>query len=114
MKQNFLFIFVACLLSASSFAADSKKAATPAQPKSQFNANVYEQSDGVQSFSAVVKVVREVQGETEVFFEGRQGFYTLENSSLQERLIKSQQKARPVSVQVEPTARKIISAEFKD
>ncbi len=95
-------------------AAATAKPAAPTKAKSQFNSQVYEQSDSTESFSAVVKVVREVQGETEVFFQGHQGYYVLGNPSLQERLVKSQQKSRPVSVQVDVNARKILNVEFKD
>jgi len=103
------------LISFSSFAAEpSKPAAASAKPKSQFNSQVYEQTDSVETFSAVVKVVRQVQGETEVFFEGRQGFYVLGNESAQERLIKSQQKKKPVRVEIETGSRKILKADFQD
>jgi hypothetical protein len=94
-------------------AADAPKGkAAPA--KSQFNTQVYEKEQSSESFSAVVKVVREVQGETEVFFEGKQGFYTLGNSSLQERLVKSQKNQKPVNVQVDSMSRQITAVEFKE
>ncbi|MGZ5280381.1 MAG: hypothetical protein ACXWC9_10585 [Pseudobdellovibrionaceae bacterium] len=101
------------LMSFSSFAAEPTKPAAPAKPKSQFNSQVYEQSDSVEAFSAVVKVMREVQGEIEVFFEGKQGFYVLGEASLQERLVKSQTKKLPLRIEVETGSRKILKAEFQ-
>mgnify|MGYP007016098598 CR=1 FL=1 len=88
-------------------------AGEPPAKKSQFNTQVYEQDSSATAFSAIVKVVREVHGETEVFFEGKQGFYTLQNPSLQERLMKSQRKKKSVSVEVD-NARVILKVEIKD
>jgi len=102
------------LMSFSSFATGPSKPAAPAKPKSQFNSQVYEQTDSVEAFSAVVKVMREVQGEIEVFFEGKQGFYVLGDVSLQERLTKSQAKKIPLRIEVETSSRKILKAEFQN
>jgi hypothetical protein len=83
-----------------------------AAPKSQYNNQVYEKSsDEEQSFTAIVKVVREVQGETEVFFEGKQGFYTLGSGS-QSLLNTSQKKKIPVSVSINPQNRQILKVEL--
>ncbi len=81
-------------------------------PKSQFNTQVYEQEQSSKSFSAVVKVLREVQGETQVFFEGQQGFFSLGNDSLQEKLVKSQKEKKAVSVEVDMAARRILKVEW--
>jgi hypothetical protein len=95
-------------------ATGATKTTAPTKANSQFNSQVYEQNDNTENFTAIVKVVREVQGETEVFFQGRQGYYVLGNPSLQERLVKSQQKTKPVSVQIDSSARNILNVEFKD
>lgn len=95
-------------------ASQQAPATAPAKPKSQFNSQVYEQSAETESFSAIVKVVREVQGETEIFFEGKQGFYTLASDAMQAKMVKSQQKQKPVQVEIDTNARKILKAEFAD
>ncbi len=94
-------------------AADAPKT-KPAPAKSQFNTQIYEDDSTTESFTAVVKVIREVQGETEVFFEGKQGFYQLGSASQQEKLVKSQKGSKPVHVTVESGSRKITAVEFKD
>jgi hypothetical protein len=111
--MNIPFALLLLVFSATCLAAEPPKT-KPAPAKSQFNTQVYEKEQSSESFSAVVKVVREVQGETEVFFEGKQGFYTLANPSMQERLVKSQKNQRPVTVQVDSTSRQITSVEFKE
>ena len=79
--------------------------------KSKLNTQIYESEKEEESFTAVVKAVREVQGETEVFFEGKQGFFALASEKNQALLVKSQQKKFPVKVQVNSSSRQILSVE---
>ena len=79
--------------------------------KSQLNTQVFEKESDSESFTAVVKVVREIQGEIQVFFEGRQGYYTLANEGLQEKLARSQTKRQPVQVEVQISSRQILRVE---
>lgn len=90
-------------------------AETKPQPqKSKLNTQIYEQSSEETSFSAVVKVVREVQGENDVFFEGQKGFFTIGPGASQELLIKSQSKRIPVKVFVNMSNRQILRVERGD
>ena len=110
-----------CLLgicfSAALAAAEPSKPPAPTNPppkKSQFNSQIYEKDKTEASFSASVKVVREVQGETQVFFEGVNGFYSLNMSSpsagsWQSLLVSSQSKKFHVQVTVDPESRQILS-----
>lgn len=83
--------------------------------KSKLNTQIYEpDSKEDASFQALVKVVREVQGDTEVFFEGRKGFYVLRSEKFQNLLVKSQQKKKPVSVTVNESTREILNVQPAD
>jgi hypothetical protein len=109
MKTSALFLL---LLGATASAAGT---ASPAgKPKSQFNSQIYEQENNTESFTGIVKIVREVDGETQVFFEGKQGFYSLASDSMQSKLVTSQTKKRPINVEVDKDSRRILKAEFKD
>ena len=107
-------IFLLAILLSIPNAGWSDEPKAPAKPKSKFNAQIYEQEKETESFSAVVKVVREVQGETEVFFEGRQGFYGLSSDAQQDAIVKSQTKKRPIHVEVDRNSRRILKVEFQD
>ncbi len=70
---------------------------------SQFNTQVHEKEASESSFTAVVKILREVQGDSQVFFEGKSGTFTLDSGSpqfgsMQTLLVTSQKKKIPVSV----------------
>ncbi len=89
----------------------------PVAKKSQFNSQIYENApDEVQSFTAVVKIVREIQGDTQVFFEGKQGFYTVssgsESSGSESLLVTSQKKHIPVAVTVRVKSRQVIKVDL--
>jgi hypothetical protein len=82
---------------------------------SQFNTQVHVQESSESSFVAVVKIVREIQGETQVFFEGKSGFYTLSSNSpsfgsIQSLLVESQKKKFAVSVKVNDDTKTLLSA----
>lgn len=90
------------------------KQQAPAKPASQLNTNIYEKESNLEVFSAVVNVVREVQGEFQVFFQGRQGFYSLKDEAQQHKLVKSIEQKKAVSVEVDTDSRQILSVEFKE
>ena len=101
-------------VSSSSSLQAPKQTATPASPakKSQFNSQVYEKaSDDAQSFTAVVKIVREIDGDIQVFFEGKQGFYTVLSGS-EALLVTSQKKHIPVAVTVTVQSRQVIKVDL--
>ena len=113
---SLVWIVGACLLTATSEAGPTALAATSTQPpkKSQFNSQIYENDKSESSFSARVKIVREVQGDTQVFFEGVKGFYVLTMSSSnagswQNLLTASQTKKFKVQVSVDPDSRQILN-----
>ncbi len=88
--------------------------AKPAEkPKSQFNANIFEKESTESTIATTVKLVREVQGETQVFLEGQQGFFSLASNNpnagaYQNLLIDSQKKRTQVSVTLDPLNRQIL------
>lgn len=90
------------------------KQQAPAKPASQLNTNIYEKESTLEVFSAVANVVREVQGEFQVFFQGRQGFYSLKDEAQQHKLVKSIEQKKAVSVEVDKDSRQILSVEFKE
>lgn len=81
-------------------------------PKSQLNTQIYEHESEESSFEAVVKIIRNIQGDTEVFFEGKQGFYTLSSENLQALLVESQKKKAPVRVTINSSSRQILKVEW--
>lgn len=93
------------------------KTGTKPNPKpksSQFNSQIYEKEKSESTFTAQVKIVREIQGDTQVFFLGVQGFYVLNLSassagSWQNLLIASQTKKFPVQVTVDTESRLILN-----
>ncbi len=83
---------------------------------SQFNTQVHEKQASESSFTAVVKLLREVQGDSQVFFEGKSGTFTLDSSSpkfgsMQTLLVTSQKKKVPVSVTFNSDSLQILSVE---
>lgn len=71
-------ILLAVILGGSAHAGDTPAA----KPKSQFNSNLYEQEDKPntdKSFSAKVRIVRDISDDIEVMFEGDsvKGIYSL-------------------------------------
>jgi hypothetical protein len=118
--MKFLFV-LCCLYSLTTWAGDSrtvdkpinKPAAKTQPPKSQFNTQIYEQDSTTQGFTAVVKIVREIQGDSQVFFEGRQGFYVLGDDSQQTQLVDSQKQHTPVQVEIDVNSRKILKVDPK-
>jgi hypothetical protein len=90
----------------------SAETPTTKPAKSKLNTQIYEQTSEESSFSGIVKVIREIQGESEVFFEGKQGFFGVAPGVSQELLVKSQKKHVPVSVRVNTTSRQILSVQM--
>ena len=89
-------------------AAETPQKAPEKKSKSQFNTQIYEQTSEEGSLSGVVKVVREIQGETEVIFEGQSGFYSVAPGVSGELLLKSQKTKTPVTVKINKTSRQIL------
>lgn len=90
---------------------DQPKAATPAPEapkKSQFNANIYEKEGSESQFGDVVKVIREIDGNTEVVFT-KFGTYTAPtDGTAMERLQESLKGKIPVMVTFNEDSRKIL------
>lgn len=87
--------------------APAKPSATP---KSQFNTNVFEKEDENIRFGDTVKLVRELDGNTEVLFMQRGGIYQAPNDQTAlARLIESQRNKTPVNVVVNEASQKIMS-----
>lgn len=81
--------------------------------KSQFNTNIYQKESTQESFSAIVKVVREIQGDIQVFFEGQKGVFSIDGNhskagSFQELLTKSQKLKQPLQVVYDTESRQIL------
>lgn len=93
------------------FAANTPKASAPSS-HSKLNAQIYEKENEETSFEAKVKVIRDIQGETEVFFEKVSGYYVLSKTDLQELLVQSQKKHQLVRVQVNTSTRQILKVEM--
>lgn len=90
---------------------DQPKVATPAPEapkKSQFNANIYEKEGSESQFGDVVKVIREIDGNTEVVFT-KFGTYTAPtDGTAMERLQESLKGKIPVMVTFNEDSRKIL------
>lgn len=66
--------------------AQSEKATSPKRPKSQYNSNLYEAEESkedTKSFTAKVRVVRDISDDVEVLFEGDEvkGIYAVPRNS---------------------------------
>ena len=86
-----------------------------ARSKSQFNAQVFEKDEDQQSFKSQVKLIREMAGETQVFFTDRPGFFRLsDKGSLQNILIKAQKAKKPVDVTVDLSNRVLLDVKDFD
>lgn len=94
--------------SATSKPAAPKASPTPAQ--SRFNTNIYEAQDDRVQFTDTVKLVRELDGNTEILFVKRGGvFQAPSDSSALARLIESQRSKSAVTVSVDDHSQKIMS-----
>ncbi|MES3039336.1 MAG: hypothetical protein V4736_15615 [Bdellovibrionota bacterium] len=67
MRRNWAFLILIFSISLSSHALAEGPAAPAAAKKP--SKNIYERENDSKSFTAKVRVIREIQGETEVFFE---------------------------------------------
>ncbi|MBX3019483.1 MAG: hypothetical protein KF767_16470 [Bdellovibrionaceae bacterium] len=83
---------------------------SPDKPKSQYNTNVFEKDDENIRFSDTVKLVRELDGNTEVLFMQRGGIYQApSDQTALARLIESQRGKTSVNVIVNEASQKIMS-----
>ncbi len=110
MKKSLLLVALFSSLIVQKSPGEGLKNPKPGAAKSQFNSQIYEKESDEHSFTAPVKVVREVQGDTEVFFEGQSGFF-IAKSSIQSLLVNSQKKHIPLSVTVNKLSRQILKLE---
>lgn len=84
--SNFTLIFLFCsFISTRPAWAENAGDKKPAKPKSQYNTNLYEAEeakDDSKSFTAKVRVVRDISDDIEVLFEGNDanGIYSLPHS----------------------------------
>ncbi len=107
------------LVGGSVLAESSGKPSTPPKAKGKLNAQVFEKEDSTASFTAKPKVIREIQGETQVLFEGQQGFFILNMSSpsagsWQNLLNASQTKKFKVNISYDPDSRQILGVSRSD
>lgn len=91
----------------------SKSPAAPvapaAKPKSQYNTNIYEASDETVSFTDVVRVVRDYEGQSEVLFSKKSGVFTgPKEAEAINRLVESQTNQTPVTVYYNEASRQIL------
>lgn len=79
-------------------------------PQSQFNTNIYEPADENVKFTDTVKLVRELDGNSEVLFMKKGGIYQSPNdSTAQSKLVESQTSKTPVTVIVNEETKKIMN-----
>lgn len=98
------FFLLSCLF----FAVTCLAQTTPAPKKSQFSTEVYEKEDHQSKFTDVVKVIREMDGGTEVVF-AKFGTYTApSDGTAMERLQESQKSKLPVPIVFNEDSRKIL------
>ena len=84
--------------------------------KTGLNTQIYEKEDAGIGFDGVVKIIREVQGETQVFFEDKQGYFALNMSNpnagaWQNLLTQSQKKRSKVNVLLDLQSRQILKVQ---
>lgn len=83
--------------------------APAAKPKSQYNTNIYEASDETMSFTDVVRVVRDYEGQSEVLFGKKSGVFTgPKEAEAINRLVESQTNQTPVTVYYNEASRQIL------
>lgn len=110
-QKNILFFSTSLLLSASPILAEvsSKPAA-----KSKLTAEIFEKEESSENFTAQIKLIRDMAGEAQVFFQNHPGVYSLENSSsgarIKNLLIKAQKKNTPLKITAEKDSRLIKEA----
>lgn len=93
---------------------NSPKTPPPAvKSDSKFNTQIYEKDSSVETFSAVVKVVRQIQGETQILFEGKQGFYNLKDENFQYKFVKAFEEKKAIQVKVDSDTKTILHVEGK-
>lgn len=112
-------IVLSVFLSAKCFGQATKPAPTNSptaaaksaeKPKSQYNTNVFEKEDENIRFSDTVKLVRELDGNTEVLFMQRGGIYQAPaDQTALARLVDSQRTKSSVNVIVHEASQKIMS-----
>lgn len=108
-------VMISTGLSTVVFAAQNEPKAkeTPKPPPTTtpnpLNAQIYEKDSSMIQFSDSVKVIRELDGATEVLFVKRTGVFTApEDGSAMEKLIMSQKSGSPVAVTIDETTQKIV------
>ena len=90
-------------------AVPTKPLVTPPTPATGLNTKIYEKENGDRSFTAKVKIVREVQGQWEVFFDARPGAYLITEEQ-QASFVKYQEDKTPVNIQFDPETNQVLSA----
>lgn len=87
-----------------------KTGATSATPKKGLiNTNIYEKTSRETTFTAQVKIVREIQDSWDVVFEGKPGSYTVNVADHQAMLTEAQKAKAPVTVRVDEETNRVIS-----
>lgn len=108
---------LACLsLSVTSWAESPLPSAKPQAPsanapkKSILNANIYEKPDDKVRFTDTVRLVRELDGNSEVLFVNKKGiFQAPSDGNAMVKLMESQNHKSPVTVVVDEDSQKILS-----
>lgn len=80
----------------------------PASKSQYSNVQVYEKEDHQSKFSDVVKVIREMDGGTEIVFSKFGTYYAPTDGSAMERLVESQKSKLPVNVVFNEDSRKLL------
>lgn len=86
----------------------AKPPAKPVAEKPAFSTEIYEKESTLASFADTVKVIREIDGRSEVIFMKRGGPFTApEDGAAMEKLINSQKDKSPVQVTYDEESQKI-------
>jgi hypothetical protein len=85
---------------------------TTAPPKSGLNTNIYEKESSEKTFSSKVKMVREVQGSSEVLFDSKPGIFTFDESQ-QTPLMQAKKDGSTVSVRYNEDNSHILSVQVQ-
>lgn len=78
-------------------------------PKSIYNTNIYENTDGPETFTDTVKLVREMAGTQQVFFNKMPGAFTApSDETAMAKIIESQTKKTSLKIYFDSDTRKIL------
>ncbi len=108
--MKWIFLFVVTLSSTALFAQKDKPSGGA---KPGLSTDIYEKEKTEKTISGTVKLVREIQGNWEVAFNGHPGFYIIpDGSDAQALLVEAQKKQQSVIVRVDEVSQRVLSAQW--